>query len=60
MFKKGDMVVCINNDQRRGLLELGKVYEVVGYYHDELKLKGFYDTFFPHRFRLAKKIRPLP
>jgi hypothetical protein len=30
-FKEGDKVVCINNENRSNILEIGKVYEIAGY-----------------------------
>ncbi len=60
MFKAGDKVRCIDNDQREELLTLGKEYIINDYYNtlgnNNVELKGLTGYgFFVDRFELAEE-----
>ena len=49
MFKVGDYVVCINNNDSN--LRIGKVYTVEKVFIETLGLKERYQNFYKHRFK---------
>ena len=39
-FKKGDKVVCIDNNLIENGLTIGKIYDVLAYFFSDIKFKG--------------------